>query len=269
MTTSTLQPIWAGLRWNVRLAAKMLRAAPAATVGVVVFTLVSQLSMLVAFFLPLKVVILLGSDGLPSKLPGMLAQLDRDTLIVAMSVGAALFYGVHLVSNELIKILARSGAHTLTQRSSKQPLLARQQKLASQAYKRQAQIMADATFALLAAAVLLWLYPAVAAVAMGYVAAMGVGLLVACAASPAYGERLQKQLAQWLNPLSGLGFMLVFGFLVLDHLYYSPPNVVMAIIALLLSRQAMKRLPSLIVKLVNQYKVKDKLIDLFFKHSAN
>jgi len=47
--------------------------------------------------------------------------------------------------------------------------------------------------------------------------------------------------------------------LVLDHLYYSPPNVLMAIIALLLSRQALKRLPVLVIGLVRQYKQAHKL----------
>ncbi|WP_019024023.1 MULTISPECIES: hypothetical protein [unclassified Thioalkalivibrio] len=256
------------LKWSTRLGAKFFWAAPAATSGVVFFTLVSQLSMLLAFFLPLKVIILLGSDGIPRYFPPSFEQFDRDSLIVWLSAATVAFYALYLLAERIVEFGGERGSRTLLARSRKMVLFENQDELAARAYKRHAEVIAGAVFLLLALGILLWLYQGVALLAAGYVLLVAVALLAALAVSEAFRECLEDNLAGWMGVLSGIGFMLAFAYLVIDFLFLDPPGLIPAIIALLLSRQGFNRLSSLITGLVKQRSQKAKLDALFFHKSA-
>lgn len=66
------------LRWSLSLGAKFSRVVPFLTLAIVILTLVAQIASLLSFFLPLKMIILLGSEGMPRYFPAAFAQLDRD-----------------------------------------------------------------------------------------------------------------------------------------------------------------------------------------------
>jgi hypothetical protein len=66
-------------------------------------TLISQISTLLAFFLPLKVVILLGSDRMPRYIPEALAALGHDALDRGPQYrDRGLFRGVYLLAERAI-----------------------------------------------------------------------------------------------------------------------------------------------------------------------
>lgn len=263
-----LSAIAQGLRWNARLAAKFFWAVPGATSGVVFATLVSQLSMLLAFFLPLKVIILLGSDGIPRYFPPAFEQFDRDNLIVWLSAATVAFYALYLVAERVIAFGAERGAKTILARSRKMVLFENQDEVAARAYTRHAEVMAGAVFLLLAIGVLFWLYPGVAWLISGYVVLLAVALLAGQAMSPRLRTWLEENLAAWLGVAGGVGFMLAFAYLVIDFLYGNPPGLIPAIIALLLSRQGFNRLASMVSGLVKQREQRPKLDALFFHASA-
>ena len=263
-----LRGIAKGIHWNARLGAKFFWAAPGATSGVVFFTLVSQLSMLLAFFLPLKVIILLGSDRIPRYFPPAFEQFDRDALIVWLSAATVAFYGLYLLAERIVEFGGERGSRTLLTRSRKMVLFENQDELAARAYKRHAEVIAGSVFLLLALAILLWLYQGVALLAAGYVFLVAVALLAAIAVSEGFRERLEESLAGWMGVLSGIGFMLAFAYLVIDFLFLDPPGLIPAIIALLLARQGFNRLSSLVSGLVKQRSQKAKLDALFFHKSA-
>src|SRR5699024_1263303 len=92
-----------GLRWNASLGVKFLRVVPYATVIIVLLTLISQIAMLLASVLPLKVVLMLGSDGVPRYFPAFLTSLNRDVLIGVLTGGTIGFFIVHIISEKLIQ----------------------------------------------------------------------------------------------------------------------------------------------------------------------
>ena len=77
------------LRWAVSIGSKLIRVAPGYTFSVIIFTLISQVSMLLAFFLPLKVIILLGSSRIPRYFPESWKSFDHDQLVITLAVAAA------------------------------------------------------------------------------------------------------------------------------------------------------------------------------------
>ena len=63
------QQIKATIGWCISLGVKFVKVVPIITGLVQISTLASQIFLLLAFFLPLKVIILLGSDKTPAYFP--------------------------------------------------------------------------------------------------------------------------------------------------------------------------------------------------------
>ncbi|WP_026331428.1 hypothetical protein [Thioalkalivibrio sp. ALE11] len=233
--------LWDNLRWSGWLGAKFMWAVPGSTVTVVLATLVAQLSLLLAFFLPLKVIILLGSDGIPRYFPPSFAEFDRDALILWLSAATVGFYILYLVADRIGIAASDRGARRLLERSRKMVLFERQDEIATAGYHRYAKALAGAVFVVLSGGLFFWLYPAVAVLFLGFILSATAGLLAGMAVSVRFQEHLTDNLAGWINVLSAIGFMLVFVWLVADFLYGDPPGLIPAIIALLLTRQAFQR----------------------------
>lgn len=257
-----------GVRWSGWLGAKFFWAVPGSTTTVVVATLVSQVSMLLAFFLPLKVIILLGSEGVPRYFPPSFGQLDRDTLILFLSLATIAFYALYLLADRLVQFAAGRGAQRLLQRSSKIVLFENQDDIAAQAYRRYSSALAGGVFVGLALLLVGWLYTGAAWTMVSYMVVAGAALVGGTILSPRLHERLEDELGGTMSVLAAVGFMLVFAYLVVDFLYRDPPGLIPAIIALLLSRQAFQRLSGIVPGLTGLYRERSRLDALFFHRRA-
>ena len=267
-STSLLPRLGAGLHWSLQLGARFLREAPGGTTLVVLATLVSQVAMLLAFFLPLKVVILLGREQVPDYFPGTLAAIDRGVLIGWLTLATVVAFGVFLLAERLIRFGADQGARRILERSQKVVLFENQDAIATRAYRRYAVIPAGLVFVVLAMGVLGWLYPSVLALVAAFVLVV-LGLVVF--GSRVSGRLYQKVLAPpkaWLPGAAQLGFLLVFVWLVGDYLYRDPPGLLAAIIALLLARQMLNRLAGIATSLVSLNNERPRLDALFFHHQV-
>ncbi len=255
------------LRWLLSLGKKIGRVAFGHTLLIVCLTLVSQVAALLAAFLPLKVVILLGSEGIPSYLPPDLAALGRDSLIGLLCLGTLGVFLLHLLAERVIGVATVSGAGRLLQRSHKMALFENQEDQARDAYLRFSRIVAAAVFVSLSLFLLACFYPAMAAVQLSYL--LLVALVFAAVAHFHAGleQRLANapaKLAALLNFLSGLGFFLVFGFLVFDFLLLSYPSVMLGIVALLLGRQVLQKAATLVADTTVLFRQRARLDALFF-----
>ncbi|WP_017926882.1 hypothetical protein [Thioalkalivibrio sp. HL-Eb18] len=263
-----IRAILDSLKWSGRLGAKFFWAVPVATGTVVIATVVSQVALLLAFFLPLKVIILLGSDGIPRYFPPAFAQVERDHLILWLTMATVAFYLLYLIAERVVEWGSQQGATRLLARSRKMVLFEGQDGVASRSYKRFASVLAGGVFFVLAIALMVWLYPAVAVLIVGYSSIVTLALVVGLIASRRFREHLKQALSRWTTVLAAVGFMLAFGYLVVDFLFRQPPGLIPAIIALLMSRQAFNRLGSLVPSLLQLYQQRPKLDALFFHRSA-
>lgn len=256
------------MRWSGSIGAKFSRIVPAETAAVVVLTLVSQVSILLAFFLPLKVIILLGSTGIPRYFPSAFADYDRHSLVVWLSVAAVAFYVLHLLSEWLIKRAVDRGAMRLMAHSRKMVLFERQEEVAETGYQKYAQALASSVFVGLAFAVLVAVYPRLATLASGYTVLAAAGILAGAALQPG----LRNTIAEWLGPalgvMSAIGFLGAFAFLVADFLLWEPPGLIVAIVSMLLVRQVFRHLVSLVKDLETLYARRVKLNALFFHNQV-
>jgi len=263
-----IRDILDSLKWSSRLGAKFFWAVPTSTSTVVVATLISQVGVLLAFFLPLKVIILLGSDGIPRYFPPAFGQVDRDSLIIGLSAATIAFYLVHLFAERVVKFGAARGAQHLLKRHRKFILFENQDIIASQAYQRYAEAFAGAVFVGLSVLALSVLYPEVTVMLLAYIALGGAFIVTVAELRPSFCDLLNQQLDEILRLLAGIGFLLTFAWLVVDFLFREPPGLISAVIALLLSRQMLNKLVSSTGQLRKLYTQRDKLDALFFHSIA-
>ncbi len=213
---------------------------------VVTLTLTSQLAKLLAFFLPLKVIILIGSTGVPRYFPPSWAAYDRDVLVIALSFATLLFYFLYLLAEKLLVKTAQKGAAEVVERSRKLALFSNQDEVASQAYKKLATGLATGVLAALLGLMFAILYPAFLAVMVAYLVGV-IGLLsLATQRRPLWRSKLQDNASNLVSLFSGAGFLLLFAFMVADFLLWEGVSFMVAIISLLLSRQLFGRLEGVI-----------------------
>jgi len=231
---------------------------------VVLLTLFSQIAHLLAFFLPLKIVILLGSEGIPRYFPPSFAQFDRDLLVVLLGVATVGFFVAHTLAERLIDVVTRSAAWLLVERNKKLVLFENQDQVAEGAYQGFARALAGLVFCLLALLILAWAYPEMAVVMSGYLVLSTSMVLVVCRYSEHARVWIEGNLNALMGNLSALGFFSVFGYLVIDFVLLQPPGILVAILSILAGRQSFGRVAAAVGGLYRLYGKREKLDAIFF-----
>ena len=231
--------------WSLGILKKFFKMVPVPTIILVVLTLVSQFSRMLASFLPLKVIILIGSTGTPRYFPDSWATLDRDILVIALSLAAVFFYAVSLSAEKMLYNVALKGAAGVVQGTNKLVLFSNQDEIASQAYQKLAAGLATGALTVVLALLFAFIYPTFLLAALTYVLAASAFVALMGRTVSARGE-LQQKATTLTGLLSGIGFMLLFAFMVVDFLLWEGVSFIVAIISLLLSRQLLNRLDGVI-----------------------
>jgi len=201
---------------------------------------------------------------MPRYFPDSWQLLDRDMLILFLSASTVVFYLTHLFTENLIGRLTTYGASRLLQRSQKLALFENQEDIATKAYLRYSSALSGAVFGVVAVGVLFWLYPAMALVVLGVLLAFFCLAWGACVVSDAMQDFLSDHLSDLASLFSGVGFFLGFAYLVTDFLFFNPPGLIPAIIALLLLRQFFRRTSALAIDISALFKQRHRLDALFF-----
>lgn len=256
------------LRWFLSLGKKFVRVAPSRTLLVVLLTLVGQIAYILSFFLPLKIVILLGSDGTPRYFPASFAQIDRDLLIVYLSMATIGFFFLNVMTEKLTDYVSGGASASLTNRSQKLVLFEKQEKIAASAYQSFSRALAGLVFGGLTIVAMSFVYPDMAWVMGGYLSVVATVLLALSAISEGVRAYIRRNLGAMLNNLSAAGFFLVFGFLVLDFVLFEPPGIIFAVISILAGRQTFSRVAGAVKGLFRLYAQRQKLDVLFFHGRA-
>lgn len=232
-------------RWLISVGFKFMRVVPYRTITVVSATVLSEASLLLAFLLPLKVIILLGSDGVPGYFPGFLSQYEKSDLIPLLGVCALGFYLVHLVADRLATKTIGQGTSVLMSRSRKITLFENQDSIAERAFQRYSTMLANLVFVTLSLGVQSVLYTKLALLLAGYALTAVGGALLLSRRRPQVRDYLGRNLSSYANLTADVGFLLAFAFMIFDYLQLSAPSVLICIVSLILTRQAVRRSASL------------------------
>ncbi|UYG01949.1 hypothetical protein OCT51_12110 [Halomonas sp. LR3S48] len=259
-----LKQILATMRWSFSIGNKFFRVVPGATLAIVLATLVSQLSVLLAFLLPLKILMLLGSTGIPRYFPAAFSSVNREFLVLTLSLSAVGFYILFIMAEKVISFLSKRGADLLLERSKKIALFENQEEIASRGYQRYARSLAGSVFLFLVAFVMAWLYPELLMALAVYISAAFVFFAIAFSKQGKLAAALNEAPGHVVSTATSIGFLLIFGFMVSHFLLGDPPGLLIAIISLILMRQGFSRITGLVSDLKGLYSQRFKLNALFF-----
>ena len=137
------------------LSRRMLRCAPVAFLLAIPTVAVNQVSFILSMMLPLKVIILIGSDGIPRFLRFLMTEQSKQQWIVYLFGLSVAFFLLYLLTNRLLVALGDSGGSSIRKQSDKVTLFDAEADFSSQVFLRLAQTWG--TFAIVAGGVVLGL----------------------------------------------------------------------------------------------------------------
>src|SRR6056297_589432 len=120
----------------VLLTRRIFRCSPVRLAASIPLDLVSQVSFVLALMLPLKVIIMLGTDGVPRYFRFFMTEETRTDWMIGFAFGALVFFCLSVVSDFFIGRLARGGGEQLLLQSQKSGLFDNQERFANDVFRR-------------------------------------------------------------------------------------------------------------------------------------
>ncbi len=225
------------MSWYLYLSRKFYQRSKWSFLVIPILTLISQTSQLLAFLLPLKVLILLGTPEIPSYFPTEMTQWGRKPLIVVLASIAVVLYILHAVVEKLETWLILREARELVVQANKITLYSNQNEIVRNAYRHFSRSTAGFFFIILALVCLAALYPTVIAFFSVYILSCVLLLWLLSNFFKGLAEWMETKNLEMANGIGSVGFLLVFLFIIYDAFQQTAPSILFGIIALLLFRQ--------------------------------
>ena len=253
-------------KWLKELSKVCFENAPLETLAVIAATLISQLSLMIAFLLPIKVIMLLGANTIPTFIPAPFNSFEKNTIILSLGALTFCFYGITIISNKLCDDSLSLGINKLLQKSKKIVLFENQDEIAIRAYTKYTEAVSSFIFALIGIILLSILYID-AGIAITLTITFTLLIFITFSnLNILFKNKSLDDIQNNIRKFSDISFMLTFVFIVLDFLYFTPPKFIIAIIAIILSRVLLARLFITINHLLSLNKQKEKINTLFFQN---
>ena len=253
-------------KWLVSLGGEITRVTPSATIISVVASLVAQLSLLTTFLLPLKILMLISTQRLPDFLPSPIQGMGLELLVLVLCVLTLFFYFLQIAATKVAEKSSIKGAQELLDSSNKVLLFDNQKELAKNAYQQFSGLLSCLLFSVISLTVLFWFYPEIAIVILVCTVLLLNFHAFFGNSEYSFNKLSHLQIAFKINSSVGASFFIVFIFIVIDFLYLSPPNFLIAFVSFILSRQIIANLGSVVRHIYALTKNHDKITALFFHH---
>ncbi|WP_110666722.1 hypothetical protein [Salinicola halophilus] len=258
------------LSWFVSVWRQLLRHTPFAAPMTAGMLLVSQLAQVVAFLLPLKVILLLGGNGIPRYFQGFVTMETRSLWIVLLCAGAVALFALSQLMDWLADRQSRRGALVVLDNARKITLINDQDAGVREQYRRLCEVMAEGATVIVGFGVGLWLFPTL----FGFLALVVIGMSLTTLGVASIGNtdrrhRTERWLAAnskgLLRVLGSSGFLLGFLFLVFEFYRLPQLNLLIAIVSLILSRRIFQALTNFVNGQIRLAEHRRR-VDAFFFH---
>lgn len=267
---STIRESFRLARWMSRVLRVFLKFRPLTTLSVVGMSVLSRITHLLAFFLPLKVILLAGSPGVPRYFQFFIDPENKADWVIWLSAAAVVSYLLMQLLDTLSTRLAEAGSTDIMERANEMALVGKERARAHSYYARLCQVVADSMFTAAMAVALVFINPVLLACLAGL---MFVELLltevVLRFGDPLHPGRLQvfirDNLREYLKFLSSINFLAGFFVILAPFLMGRPANILLAILAVVLLRRVFGALVSAIEESVDLYNTRIKIDPLIFR----
>lgn len=250
--------------WLARVIGAFWRAQPRITASVIGAPVLSRFTGLGAFLLPLKVLLLAGSQGVPRYFRAFMSEEDKFFWMIALSITAALLYLVTQYLKSLSDRLAEAGSTEVMNEANKLALFGTQNVIGRRHFKDITTLCASLVFVALAFVTLAIVNP-ILILFLGTLFAIQYVLTAFTLQQQAQsklGVSIQDAAPKYLQQLHTIDFWLAFAVILTPFIVGAGGNVLIAIFSLILTRLSLGSLMSAInsvLKLVDQKHLIDAL----------
>lgn len=231
------------IKWVCRVSYRYLNYLPGQTASIMLFSLISTLSSTLTLFLPIKIILQLGHDRVPKYLPGLLTDVDKNTLTLVLCGATVGFYILHAFMEKIINCLESRASLVL---EGKTPVFLRNKSamaVMNKSYSRVSSSLAELFIFMVVMGFVAVVYLKLFLVILAYAFLVITGYEIYFMKSSA------NQANTHLNELENnenslhvfwfdLGFLLIFAYIVFGFLTGSSPGVMIAFISFLLVRRS-------------------------------
>lgn len=234
---------FAFLRWLKQATRRLLTLDRRTTTRLITSITVNQFLTIIAFFLPLKVILLAGSESVPYYFDFLITEETKDLWV---GILAALTFISFLISKYVDSLTARysgRGAQELLDSANQVPISSNEQELSESTYHKLCETSAKLLFSLIALIGGLLLFPPL------FLTLLAILLLEFAVASYATSREasdsghsrlhayINAKPKDFLTLLQAINFFAVFIFLTLTFLILDQVSFIIAIASIIISRQ--------------------------------
>jgi hypothetical protein len=262
------------LVWLRAVLGVFLRTHPVLMPALVAVRVIAHVTQLLAFFIPLKVLLLVATPGVPLYFQTFIEPQHRTGWIVALSTGAVATYLLTVVLDKLSEHWSEIGSRDLLRKSSQLAVIGNQREAAKRYYSSFSGLAANLVLVVSMFSVGLWLYPALFAFLAGFMVLQVVASWAALrSVDPIepkwFGGYIVRSAKSYFGYLETLNFLAVFLFLIVDFLVFDGVNLLIAILSFLMARRLLSSARALAAEAVTlngqRYRI-DPLVFLEERH---
>ena len=230
---------------------------------------------LLASFLPLKVILLAGSDGVPRYFRFFIPEgADKLPWIIGLTIAAIAFFILALIMERVARQLAAAGSWDVLRGANEMAVTSQQREEAGTYFSQFSEIAANSLVLIIALTLLAIVNLAV------FVSLTGLMILqyLFTAMVLAFGNpyqpgrvlaMLQDKLRNYLNLLTSINFLLCFFVLLTPFLTGVGGNLILAILSILLMNQANGAVTGIVKSSHKLWRKKPQINPLVFRHEHN
>lgn len=258
-------------RWYWAVYRELLRRKLSATLIVVVLSVSSIATGFLAFMLPLKVIILAGSDRVPRYFAFFIAEETRMDWIVGLTVGAIVCFLLTLLFDAITKRVSEKAGSNILEEANQLSLASDQDKVVGGFYSKICSVQAGLIFGGLSMALLLVLHPTIFVLVSGLVVIEWALSIWALRGdndlSPTGLKRyILVRYKDYVSLLSNVNFLIGFLVILIPYLLGDDRNIIVSLISFLLLRRMLTVMSSMVKTSIDLEKNRHKINALLFRH---
>ena len=231
--------------WLAGVVALLWRLQPYTLMRIVVAAVLSRFARLAAFLLPLKVLLLAASDGIPSYFRLMADPEDKPFWIIGLTIAAIVVFLLGRFLEAFAEKLSEAGSLEVMKEANQLALVGNQESVGRRHFTSIATLCADLVFVAVAYMTIAAVNPLLGGCLAVFVAFAWVFTALLLAKPwliPHLAERILKEPRDYLQDLSHIGFWLGFVAILVPFLVGAGGNILFAILAFVLVRQMLSAL---------------------------
>jgi hypothetical protein len=248
----------------------LLRNRPLTTLAVVALTAIGRVTSFLAMVLPLKVILLAGSSGVPRYFAFFISPDDKWNWIVYLAIGAVLCYVLTRVLDALSEKMATSAGIDILEKANELAVFSNQEVVAREFYSRFCKVVALLLFSLAISILLLFVYPEVVVFLFAmFLLQLFFSLWVLSGSDDLNPGPLKSWVLNkyqgYLSTLQSINFLGGFFVILLPYVRGLDGNILVSIIAFLATRQMLNALNDMVTVSVRLSKSRQRVNALLFR----